>query len=79
MNTSSPTKPSEAASTPGDLYNEAIRKEGLQASPELVERVRVMHANTLTPGLVMRAFAAHRQARLREQHTKGTTATQSRS
>lgn len=82
MNTTSPQKsPSEAATAPGDLYNEALVREGFQPSPLLVERVRQMHLATLTPGLVMRAFAAHRQAKLRQQqdNSKSTTAAPSRS
>jgi len=65
MTTASPARsPSEAPiAAPGDLYNEAVRKEGLQPSPELVERVRVLHAATLTGGLVMRAYHAWRSAK----------------
>jgi hypothetical protein len=81
MNTSSPSKPVEAAAAPGDLYSQALVREGFQPSEELVLRVRQMHLATLTSGLVMRAFSMHRQAKLRaaQQDNKSTTAAPSRS
>ena len=83
MTTSNQSKnPSEAVPTAsGDVYQQALLNEGFQPSPQLVERVRQLHLAALTPGLVMRAFAAHRQAKLRQQQdaNKSGTVSPSRS
>lgn len=51
--------------TAEDVYKRALEAEGLVAADELVRTLRELHARTLTSGLVMRAYAAHRQAKNR--------------
>jgi hypothetical protein len=47
----------------GSIYVEAITKEGLVPSEDLVALVEGLHRATLTTGLIMRAFHSLRQAR----------------
>lgn len=76
MNTPSQSKnpPDTASTVSGDIYQQALLNEGFQPSLQLVERVRQLHLATLTPGLVMRAFAAHRQAKLHQQQDTNKSA-----
>lgn len=72
--------PSEAANAaPGDLYREAILKEGFVASDELVALVARFHRATLTAGLILRAFHALRQSRSKHANQSMPAATPSRS
>lgn len=46
------------------IYRDALNHEGIQVSEELVRRLQAIHRGTLTAALVLRAFNAHRRARL---------------
>lgn len=61
-----------------EIYKEALVREGLHPSPELVDRVRQLHLAALTPGLILRAFHAHRQATLRKQQDTNQSTTAGR-
>jgi hypothetical protein len=74
MNTASQSKtPTEAALAHGDLYRDAITREGLVPSDELLALVTRYHRATLTAGLILRAFHALRQSRSKHAN-QGTPA-----
>jgi hypothetical protein len=76
MQTPSSKTPSEVAQAiPGDIYAEALIREGLHPGPELVERLQRLHLSGLTSGLVMRAYHAHHQAELRKRQDSNQSAT----
>jgi len=65
MNTSASSQPSAGGTLVDDVYKKALENEGLVPADDLVRMLRELHSRTLTSGLVMRAYSAHRMAKAR--------------